>query len=90
MHFFITRGRSCSADEHSNDKYLPVKLNDSIPGFALSQGQLLLDAPYSTTLRKLVIQCLAVSWALRPTGRQLLIEIAAALKVIEDKRDAGT
>lgn len=48
-----------------------------------TMGTDLLDAPYSVSLRSLVLRCLAYDWQHRPSTRQLLATIDRAIPVAD-------
>jgi hypothetical protein len=55
----------------------------------LTQGELLLDAPYSIALRALVLRCLSTDWKRRPSARELLGAIKEALMVVGKEKEVN-
>lgn len=95
MYHFITRGREPNPEAYTYQEddgtvteqqpyeYLFAQLNDQDPNsWLLTQGVLLLNAPYSHMLRTLVLQCLALDWRHRPSARQILNVIERALGIV--------
>lgn len=48
----------------------------------LTQGSFILEAPYSHTLRSLVLKCLALDWRKRPNARHILVIAQRALGIV--------
>lgn len=69
MYYLICRGR----DPGRINEFFFAKIRaQEWAQPTMTQGRDLLNAPYSSALRRLVLQCLAFDYALRPTPRQLV------------------
>ncbi|KAF8861339.1 hypothetical protein BDZ45DRAFT_740407 [Acephala macrosclerotiorum] len=80
MYNLINRG--ASFDNDAPEYEFELSPGDGI----VTQGQAIISAPYSATLRKTVMRCLAVDWQDRPMTRDLLDTIDRAILAIQRSR----
>ncbi|CAG8983354.1 hypothetical protein HYALB_00000521 [Hymenoscyphus albidus] len=88
MHHLITRARECIPQAYFNVplpyQYMWTQLDtEDAQSWVMTQGPLLLEAPYSYQLRRIVLKCLAMDYNKRPSARELLGVITQALGEIE-------
>ncbi|CAG8955800.1 hypothetical protein HYFRA_00011669 [Hymenoscyphus fraxineus] len=88
MHHLITRARECNPQAYFNVplpyQYMWTQLDtEDAESWVMTQGPLLLEAPYSYQLRRIVLKCLAMDYNKRPSARELLGVITRALGEIE-------